>query len=214
MSPSTASCTPGGPTEDPTGGFDDGGWVFKLWDDEVGEAVGSLFSGEYELLLGRRTYDIFAAFWPYVQGEDAVMGEAFTRAGKHVLTHGNQPLEWANRHRLRSIDDVASLKRSDGPDLIIQGSGTIYPGVIAAGLLDRLTLMIFPLTLGNGKRLLGSDTPAGRLRMIDHKITATGVVIATYELCGALPPYPPEVPVPSTSASEEERQRRIVAGTW
>ena len=205
---------PGGPTEDPTGGFEDGGWVFKLWDDEVGEAIGSLFAGEYDLLLGRRTYDIFAAFWPYVEGEESAMGEAFTRANKYVLTRGDQPLDWANSHRLHSIDDVAALKQSEGPDLIIQGSSTIYSGLLSAGLLDRLTLMTFPLTLGKGKRLFGSLTPTDMLKMVDHKVTSKGTAIATYEPGGSLPPYPPEGPKPSTSAREGDRQRRMLAGTW
>ena len=205
---------PGGRSEDPTGGFDEGGWVFKLWDEGVNDALGPLFAGEYDLLLGRRTYDIFAAYWPYVEGEGAEMGEAFTRANKYVLTRGDQPLEWANSHRLGSIDDVARLKQSDGPDLIIQGSSTIYPGLLAAGLIDRLVLMTFPLTLGKGKRLFGDGTPTGMLTMVDHKVTPKGTVIATYELGGMLPPYPPEAPEPSTSAREAERQRRMREGAW
>ena len=94
---------PGGPTEDPTGGFDQGGWLFRFGDDGIFETVGSLFAGDYDLLLGRRTYDIFASYWPYVEGEAAEMGAAFTRAGKYVLTRGDQPLEWENSHRLTGI---------------------------------------------------------------------------------------------------------------
>ena len=205
---------PGGPTEDITGGFDAGGWVFKLWDEAVGEAISALFAREYDLLLGRKTYDIFAAYWPYVEGEEAAMGEAFTRANKYVLTRGDQPLEWANSHRLKGIDDVAALKRGDGPDLIIQGSNTLYPGLLAAGLVDRLMLMTFPVTLGKGKRLFGDGSPATMLKMIDHKVTAKGTVIATYEPGGMLPAYPPFGPQPSTSAREAERQRRMAAGSW
>ncbi len=205
---------PGGPTEDPTGGFDEGGWVFKLWDEGVDDALGPLFSGEYDLLLGRRTYNIFAAYWPYVEGEAAAMGEAFTAANKYVLTRGDPPLEWDNSHRLRSIADVAALRQGDGPDLIIQGSSTIYPGLLAAGLIDRLVLMTFPLTLGKGKRLFGDGTPTGMLKLVDHKVTPKGTVIATYEPGGALPPYPPEGPEPSTSAREAERQRQMHEGTW
>ncbi len=100
---------PGGQTEDPTGGFDQGGWAFKAWDEGVDAAVGSIFVGDYDLLLGRLTYDIFAAYWPYVEGQGAAMGKAFTSAAKYVLTRGDQPLEWANSHRLGSIDDVAAL---------------------------------------------------------------------------------------------------------
>ena len=204
---------PGGPTEDMTGGFNEGGWVFKLWDEAAGDAIGALFAGEYDLLLGRRTYDIFAAYWPYVEGEEAAMGEAFTSANKYVLTRGDQKLEWANSHRLKSIEDVAALKQDDGPNLIIQGSSTIYPGLLTAGLIDRLTLMTFPVVLGKGKRLFGDGTTT-MLKMVDHKVTAKGTVIATYEPGGALPAFPPFGPQPSTSAREEERQRRMAQVSW
>lgn len=204
---------PGGPNEDPTGGFDQGGWVFRVGDEGVFETIGSWFAGDYDLLLGRRTYDIFASYWPYVEGDGAEMGEAFTRAGKHVLTRGDQPLDWTNSHRLASIADVAALKASDGPDLVIQGSSTIYPGLLAAGLIDRLSLIIFPVTIGQGKRLFGDGTPAGMLRMVDYKVTAKGSVIATYEPAGAIP-ADADFPPSSTSAAEAERQQRMAAGTW
>jgi dihydrofolate reductase len=142
------------------------------------------------------------------------MGEAFTLANKYVLTRGNQSLEWANSHRLKHIDDVAALKRGDGPDLIIQGSSTIYPGLLAAGMIDRLMLMTFPVTLGKGKRLFGDGTPTTMLKMIDHKVTAKGTVIATYEPGGTLPAFPPFGPQPSTSSREAERQRRMKDGSW
>ncbi|WP_298016121.1 dihydrofolate reductase family protein [uncultured Parasphingopyxis sp.] len=205
---------PGGPDEDPTGGFDEGGWVFKIWDDGVGETLGSLFSGEYDLLLGRRTYDIFAAYWPYADGENAEMGEAFDRANKYVLTRGDQPLPWRNSHRLRSIDDVAALKQADGADMIIQGSSTIYPGLLAAGLIDTLITMTYPVTLGRGKRLFGEGTPVDLFEMTGHSVTDKGTMIATYKPGGALPPYPDEAPIPITSDRELERRRRIEAGTW
>ncbi len=205
---------PGGLSEDTTGSFDQGGWVFKLWDEGVNAVIGRLFGGNYDLLLGRRTYDIFAAYWPYVEGDGAAMGAAFTAANKYVLTRGNQPLEWAGSHRLTSIADVAALKQGDGPDLIIQGSGTIYPQLLAAGLIDRLTLMTFPLTLGQGKRLFGQGTMPGMLKLMEHKVTPKGTLIASYVPGGPLPPYPPEGPEPSTSAREAARQRRMQEGTW
>lgn len=204
---------PGGPTEDPTGGFDEGGWLFRFGDEGIFDTIGALFGGSYDLLLGRRTYDIFAAYWPYQQGEGAPMGEAFTRAAKYVLTRGDAPLPWENSHRLRGVEDVARVKHTDGPDLIIQGSGTIYPALLQAGLIDRLTLMIFPVTLGRGKRLLGDGTPPGALEMIEHKITAKGTIIATYEPAGQLPATG-DFPEPSTSDREAERQRRMAEGSW
>ena len=205
---------PGGPTEDPTGGFGEGGWLFKIWDEGIEETLGSLFSGEYDLLLGRRTYDIFAAYWPYAEGDNKPMGEAFDRANKYVLTRGDRPLEWQNSHRLRKIDEVAALKQAEGKRMIIQGSSTIYPELLARGLIDELTLMIFPVTLGRGKRLFANGTPVDRLEMIDHRVTAKGAVIATYKPDGTLPPYPAEGPIPVTSDREIARQKRIEEGSW
>jgi dihydrofolate reductase len=205
---------PGGPTEDTQGGFDQGGWMFKIWDPGIESTLGSLFSGEYDLLLGRRTYDIFAAYWPYAEGDNKPMGEAFDRANKYVLTRGEQPLEWQNSHRLKGIDEVAALKQGEGRPMIIQGSSTIYPPLLAAGLIDELTLMVFPVTLGKGKRLFGDGTPVEMLKITDHRVTDKGTVIATYKPDGDLPPYPPEPPIPGTSEREVERQRRMAEGSW
>jgi dihydrofolate reductase len=204
---------PGGQTEDPTGGFAHGGWQFKFPDPVADEILGTLFEG-YDLLLGRRTYDIFAAYWPYVKGEEAGLGQTFTRAAKYVLTRGDQPLDWENSHRLKSIAEVADVKRSDGPDLMIWGSSTIYPGLLSAGLLDRLVLLTYPLTLGAGKRLFGDGTPAGALRMVDHKVSPSGTVIAVYEPAGPIPATTPASPEPIDSERERRRQARIAEGTW
>ncbi len=202
---------PGGPTEDPTGGFVHGGWMAPVADEQVGAAIGAFFSQPYDLLLGRRTYDIFAAYWPYVDGEGAAMAEAFTGANKYVLTRREPPFPWANSHRMRGMDDVAMLKRGDGPDLLIQGSSTIYPALLAAGLLDRLVLYTFPILLGSGKRLFGEGTPSGTLKLVDHRVTPGGTVIATYEPAGS-------VETGSfgsiESVREDERQRHIRDGTW
>jgi dihydrofolate reductase len=206
---------PGGPSEDYTGGFDEGGWLFKFGDDGIFDTIRSLFVGDYDLLLGRRTYEIFAAYWPYVEGEGEgkEMGEAFTRARKYVLTRGHHPLEWENSHRLGDIDDVAALKQSDGPNLIVQGSSEIYPGLLAAGLIDQLTLMTFPVLLGHGKRLFGEGTPTRILQMVDHKVTPRGTVIATYEPGGAMPTEG-AFPKPSISVREKERQGKMQGGRW
>lgn len=205
---------PGGPTEDPQGGFEEGGWMFKIWDPGIEETLGSLFSGAYDLLLGRRTYDIFAAFWPYAEGDNKPMSEAFDRANKYVLTRGDQPLEWQNSRRLRGVEDVAKVKAAEGSDIIIQGSSTIYPDLLAAGLIDRLITMTFPVILGRGKRLFGEGTPVDRLAMTDHRVTERGTVIATYRPGGMLPPYPDEAPIPVTSEREVVRQQKIAAGGW
>ena len=203
---------PGGPSEDPTGGFAHGGWVAGMFDEGVGEAIGEVFAGSYDLLLGRRTYEIFAAHWPYARGDDAPMGEAFTAASKYVLTGGDPDLGWANSHKLDGIEAVAELRRGDGPDLVIQGSSTLYPQLLAAGLLDRVTLFTFPVVLGRGKRWFGDDTAAGMLRMTDHRVTPAGTVVASYEPAGEVPTG--DFAIAPQSEREQERQRRLAAGTW
>lgn len=203
---------PGGPTEDPTGGFAQGGWLPQFFDEKVGQAIDQLFAKPYDLLLGRRTYDIFASYWPYVQGEAAEMGEAFTRAGKYVLTRWQAPLDWANSHRVASMTALAKIRAGEGPDLLIQGSSTLYPQLLSAGLLDRLVLMTFPAVIGGGKRLFGAGSPAGALKLVEHEATPSGAVIATYEPAGEITPgwAGPQV----RSDREQERQRRMADGSW
>ena len=222
---------PGGPTEDPTGGFAHGGWLPQFFDEDVGAAIDAVFRGDYDLLLGRRTYEIFAAYWPYVGGEatgigevfDAAgkdegeaaaiaMGEAFTRANKYVLTRGNPDFGWSNSHQVGSMEELREVKEGDGPDLLIQGSSTIYPSLIEAGLLDELTLMIFPVVLGTGKRIFGDGTPAETMKLVDHKATRSGAVIATYEPGGEVEHgwAGPQ----SNSEREQSRQRAMADGRW
>jgi dihydrofolate reductase len=142
------------------------------------------------------------------------MGESLTQAGKYVLTSSDAPLEWENSHRLSAIDEVPALKQSDGPDLLIQGSSTLYPQLLDAGLLDRLVLMTFPIVLGKGKRLLDGAMSAGKLKLVDHRVTGKGTVITTYEPDGTIPPMPANAPEPATSEREMARRARIEAGTW
>ena len=222
---------PGGPSEDPTGGFAHGGWLPQFFDEDVGAAIDAFFGTDYDLLLGRRTYDIFAAYWPYVGGEATgigevfdltgkdegeaaaiAMGKAFTDANKYVLTRGSPDLGWSNSHRLGSMDELRAVKEGSGPDLLIQGSSTLYPGLLAAGLLDELTIMTFPVVLGTGKRLFGDGTPARALRMTHHQVTRSGAVIATYEPAGEIAHgwAGPQ----STSPRETARQQAMAEGRW
>ncbi|RIX32347.1 dihydrofolate reductase family protein [Sphingomonas edaphi] len=222
---------PGGPSEDPTGNFTHGGWLPQFFDHEVGDAIDRFFEGDYALLLGRRTYDIFAAYWPYVggeatgigeifdrtgkdEGEQAAiqMGEDFTRADKYVLTRGAPDLGWSNSHGVGSIDELQAIRKGDGPDLLIQGSSTLYPQLLREGLLDQLTIMTFPVVLGAGKRLFGDGTPARSLRPIDYKMTRSGAVIATYEPAGGVGQdwAGPQ----SSSHRERDRQAAMAEGRW
>jgi dihydrofolate reductase len=197
---------PGGPSEDWTGGFTLGGWSATYWDEAMGNAMGALFGGPFDLLLGRKTYEIFAAHWPYV-GPDDPIGPAFDKANKYVLTRGTEPLEWQNSHRVGSIDAVAGIKAGEGPDILIQGSTTLYPCLFAAGLVDRLFVMTFPVVLGSGKRLFGAGTPPFALKLVEHQTSTTGVTMATYEPAGEVPIGSFQMAEPS--AREQARQDRM-----
>jgi dihydrofolate reductase len=194
---------PGGPPEDPTGGFEFGGWSATFWDEKMGKSMDGIFGGPFDLLLGRKTYEIFAAHFPYVPEADP-MGPAFTKANKYVLTSGHDKWDWANTHRLRSIEDVKKLKESNGPDLLIQGSSTLYPQLLSANLIDRLFIMTFPVVLGSGKRMFGAGTPASNMKLVASDVSTTGVVMSTYEPAGKVPIGTFEL----TKASDAELKRR------
>jgi dihydrofolate reductase len=195
---------PGGPNEDPSGGFRFGGWTFPFWDEDMSGPFGKIIDAEYDLLLGKRTYDIFAAYWPYNQ--DDPIGAKFQRINKYVLTHSDEPLEWDRSHRLSggTVDAVTELKRSEGRDLLIQGSSTLYVPLLAAGLIDRLVLMTFPVLLGRGKRIFDGTEEPGALKLVEHFVSKTGVVLATYEPAGEVPTGTFETKPPS----EAELKRR------
>ena len=176
---------PGGPEEDPTGGFRFGGWVFPHWDEIIDAAMGESFARPFDLLLGRKTYEIFAAYWPDQQGEIA---DPFNAAAKYVVTSSLEPLAWKNSVRLAGgvMDAVARLKEGDGPDLLTQGSATLVRSLLAAGLVDELFLSIFPVLLGKGKRWFGEGSKPGEWTMVDSLTCATGVVIARYRPSGPI----------------------------
>ena len=203
---------PGAPEEDRSGGFNLGGWLAPFWDEETGAGLDRLFATPFDLLLGRRTWDIFAAYWPYVTGEAKAIGDAFDRANKYVVTGSDEPLGWQNSHRLADLDAVAALRQGDGPDLLIQGSSTLYPQLLGAGLMDRLVLRTFPVVLGKGKRWYGEDLAPGAMRMVEHQITSGGNIVATYEPAGPVEPgsFATDEPTPA----ELERRAKVAAGTW
>lgn len=203
---------PGGPSEDPTDGFDLGGWQFGFPDEEAGEAIGAHLRPPYALLLGRRTYDIFASYWPFHDGEDKAIADDFNAAEKLVMTHSDAPLEWAGSRHVSGYNELAEIKKGDGPDLQIWGSSTLYPGLIERGLLDRLTIITYPLVLGKGKRTFHRGSPPTTLRFESGKTTSKGTAIATFapELGVAVGESPPA----KTNPSEQARQQRIAGGTW
>jgi dihydrofolate reductase len=173
---------PGGPDEDPRSHFRFGGWAFPFWSDMP--PFEALIMGDYDLLLGKRTYDIFAAYWP--DNREHPIGEKFEHINKYVLTHSDEPLRWANGHKLSgdTAAAVAELKRSAGRDLLIQGSSTLYVPLLTAGLIDRLMVMTFPVMLGEGKRIFDGSEEPGTLKLSDHFVSDKGVVLASYEPAG------------------------------
>lgn len=177
---------PGGPEEDPSSNFRFGGWVAPFWDEDMGPFE-KLIMADYDLLLGKRTYDIFSAYWPYNQ--DNPIGEKFQRINKYVLTHSAEPLTWENSERLSgdTADAVAGLKLTKGRDLLIQGSSTLYVPLLAAGLIDKLVLITFPVVLGRGKRIFDGSQQPGALKLVESFVSPKGVVVAAYEPNGEVP---------------------------
>ena len=202
---------PGGPDEDPTSDFRFGGWVQPLWGEEMGPFE-DIIMGDYDLLLGKRTYDIFSGYWPYNQ--DNPIGAKFQAINKYVLTHSGEALAWDNSHKLsgETADAVAQLKESAGRDLLIQGSSTLYSPLLSARLIDRLVLISFPVLLGSGKRIFDHAVKPGSLKLVDHFVSKTGVVIATYEPAGDVRTGTFATKEPS--GQELERREKMAEGRW
>jgi dihydrofolate reductase len=172
----------GTPDEDRSGGFALGGWTVPLTDDSAGKWMDKLYNApEYDLLIAKRTYDIFSAYWPYHL--DDPIGAKFQRINKYVLTHSDEPLTWEHSHKLSgdTAEVVRKLKNTEGRDLLLQGSSSVYLPLLAAGLIDRLVLMTFPVVLGKGKRIFDGTTKPGALKLVEHFVSDKGVVFATYE---------------------------------
>jgi dihydrofolate reductase len=181
---------PGALEEDPTGGFEYGGWVAPIGeaDPVFGEGIGKLFDEPFDLLLGRRTYDIFAAYWPYIDGgEHDHIATAFNRVTKYVATRRGLDLTWKGSIALRdAAADVAELKRQDGPTLITQGSTELVHALLAAGLVDEIRTFTFPLLLGKGKRLFADDAEPRSFELTASAVSPNGIIHATYARAGAV----------------------------
>lgn len=177
---------PGGPEEDPSNGFTHGGWAMPFMDDDSGQAIGEIIAGEFGLLLGRRTYDIWAGYWPH-HGDNPI-GEAFNRATKYVVTHRPGQLDWALSQPIGGdvVQEIRRLKASAGPKLHIWGSSETLQTLIAADLIDEYRLWVFPVVLGKGKRLFENGVPPRGLTLVDTRRTPNGVLLNTYRPAGAV----------------------------
>jgi dihydrofolate reductase len=179
---------PGGPDEDRDGGFAHGGWTVPFFDNAVGEAMTNIFDRPFDLLLGRKTYDIFAAHWPAAEhGDDADIARRFNAARKYVATGSKAPLGWHNSVAISApAVDVAQLKRQAGPDLLLQGSSMLAQTLLANHLIDEFHLVTFPIVLGSGKRLFSAGTEPRTLDLIGSRSSPLGVTIRAYRLGGAV----------------------------
>lgn len=200
---------PGGPHEDPVGGFAHGGWAAPYFDETMGEAVGEMFAQPFDLLLGRKTYDIFAAHWPYVAADDPI-GPLFDRIMKFVATRNpDLKLDWQNSRTL-GMDAVAALrglKDEDGPNLLTQGSTDFLQTLFSNDLVDEMYVSLFPLVLGKGKRLFGSGTMPAALKLVSSKVSGTGVTINKYVRGGPVVTGSFEFDQPTEA--ELERRRKL-----
>jgi dihydrofolate reductase len=151
----------------------------------MGQAMDDTFKSPFELLLGRKTYEIFAAHWPYIENDP--IADAFNRVTKYVATTSGEPLNWKNSVAIRNVAaEVATLKQQDGPTLLIQGSSQLIQTLLAHDLIDEFRLLVFPLLLGPGKRLFGEGTKPAALKLVDTKVSTTGVTMSTYLRAGAV----------------------------
>jgi dihydrofolate reductase len=197
---------PGGPDEDPTGGFTLGGWGVPYFDEEMMAQVAE--SGPYELLLGRGTYEIFAAHWPYAEGPIA---DQLNSTRKHVASTTLEKLGWNNSTLIGGdvADYVERLKSEDGPEIQVHGSPGLIQTLLEHDLIDEYRLWIFPVVIGAGKRFFGDGTSPGAMKLTGSKVSKTGVTINTYERAGNVDTGSFEFDQPSEA--ELERRKRLAA---
>jgi dihydrofolate reductase len=175
---------PGGPEEDDSGGFVHGGWSVPYWDERMATFMGEAMGRPFDLLLGRRTYDIFAAYWPTAPEEAGA--KPLNDATKYVASRSRRDLPWRPSVLLENdaAAAIAGLKQEDGPELQVHGSGNLVQTLLRHDLIDEYRLWVFPVVLGSGKRLFGDGAIPAALRLLDSTISTTGVVIGTYEPAG------------------------------
>src|SRR6266567_1218824 len=198
---------PGGPTEDPTKGFEFGGWSMPYFDQAAGEEIDRLFKEKFDLLLGRKTYEIFAAYWPYYD-EGAPAGgiaKLFKQIKKYVVSHsGEVDTSWAGSVLLRDIADVKRLKQEDGPNLVTQGSTELVHALLAKDLVDAMSIFTVPIVLGGGKELFADGSAPHSFKLTRSRVSPKGVIVGHYEREG-------EIKIDDTSRdspSEREIARR------
>jgi len=179
---------PGGPEEDDEGGFTQGGWSVTYWDDQTGQVMEEATSKPFAMVLGRKTYDIMAAYWPTAPEETG--GKVFNDATKYVASRSRPDLErWSNSVLIEgdAADGLATLKKEDGPELQVHGSAILIQSLLRNNIVDEYRLWVFPVVIGSGKRLFADGTIPSGLKLVESEVSTTGVVIGTYEPTGEIP---------------------------
>jgi dihydrofolate reductase len=201
---------PGGPTEDPTKGFELGGWVMPFFDQGFREELDHLFGEKFDLLLGRKTYETFAAYWPYYDenAPDGDIAKLFNAIKKYTVSRsGDVEMSWKSSVLLRDIADVRRLKQEDGPNLVTQGSTELVHALLADDLVDAMTVFTVPIVLGSGKKLFEDGSAPHRYKLTHARVSSTGVVIANYERGGEIEIV--DVALAKPSKAEVARQERM-----
>ena len=200
---------PGGPEEDPTGGFKYGGWVAGYFDDFLGKLMEKQMNKPFNLLLGRRTYEIFAAHWPYVKTDEDPFAASMNKAKKYVGSKTLKRLDWSNSELIKGdvAKEVKKLKEQDGPDIQVHGSGNLIQTLLKHDLVDELWLKIFPITLGKGKRLFAEGTIPAGFKLLESETLPNGVIVASYARAGEVKTGSFEFEVPTEA--ELARRKRL-----
>jgi dihydrofolate reductase len=177
---------PGGPEEDPSDGFAYGGWAGPHADPEAGGHIVAAHGDAFDLLLGRRTYDIWSGHWP--KAPKSPMADSINAATKYVATHRPKSLEWGPAEGLGAdiVEGIRRIKEKSGSHLIVWGSSTLTPVLLEHGLADEVMLLVFPVLLGVGKRIFSEGTPPRELALVSTKAAGSGVIISTYKPSGPL----------------------------
>jgi dihydrofolate reductase len=204
---------PGGPEEDPNNGFTLGGWSFGYWDESMDPSASGFDGKDRELVLGRRTYQIFEAYWPY-QPDDHPIAKTLNAAKKHVASRTLTKLDWNNSTLLHGdvVSAIIALKAQPGPDLQIIGSSNLIQTLQAASLIDEYNVWTFPVVLGRGKRLFTETAKPSALRLVRSQVSTTGVVMSTYVPSGDIQPGS----FVSAEPSEKElaRRKKMATEVW
>jgi dihydrofolate reductase len=201
---------PGGPEEDPTGGFEHEGWVFGYFDDFLLNAMIKQTSKPFDLLLGRKTYEIFAAYWPYVNADQNPFAAKLNNAKKYVASKTLTKLDWNNSELINGdvLEGIKRIKEQDGLEIQVHGSGNLVQTLLKHDLVDELWLKIFPVTLGPGKRLFAEGTIPAGFKLLESGISPSGVIIVNYERAGEVKKGSSGLETPSEAELARRKQLR------